>query len=146
MLLFDDSRPVIGAKLIVIVDSVNSPTGMWNGELITIESNDWALSEHPYYLHDTRWALCKAHITDLQAPRDFIGHEPIVNYSAYLATSGSQYLRQRLLDTNTEIRGLKRRMEIERSVYHAVFKAIVDVNAFSRLEKLLEGFMTRIGG
>lgn len=145
LLFFDNLRPVVGAKLIIIVDSVNKPTGMWDGELITIGINDpAALYEHACYLPDAWWTFCNAHITDPQAPREFIGHEPTINYSAFLATSGSQYLRQRLHDANTEIRGLKRRMEIERSVLHGMIKAIFDPNSFSRLEKLLEEFITRL--
>lgn len=147
VLYFDGQKPAVGAKLVIIVDSVNKPTGIWDGELIAIQSSDFAVYAYQddHYLPGTRWVSCNAYITGPQAPETLIGHEPHVNYTAYLATSGGQYFRQRLNEAHTEIRGLKRHIEIELSSWHAMMKAIVNPETFPRLQQLLEEFLTRLG-
>ena len=145
VLYFDDPIPDVGAKLLVIVDSVNRPTGAWDGELIAVRGDSSMVHSHPYHLPTTRWVVCNAIITDSQAPRESVGYEPSVNYTAYIATSGSQYFRQRLFAANAEIRGLKRRMEIEKAIWHDMIKAVVGPHNFSRLEKLLGNFLTELG-
>lgn len=145
VLYFDDTKPVVGAKLIILVDRVNKPAGVWTGELITIRDDDDVVYPHSDFLRDTRWVYCTAKITDPQAPEEFAGQEPVINYRAYIATSGTHYFLKRLDDANIEIRGLKRRMEIERHSWHAMMKAIVNPDAFPKLQKLLEEFLTRLG-
>ena len=144
ILYFDNPRPLVGAKVIIIVDRVNTPSGIWDGELISIAADDHEVLQHRYYLPRTRRALCTTRITDPRTPHGLVGCEPDVDYSVYPATSGAHYFRERLNNANTEISGLKRRMEIERNSWHAMMKALVNPEAFSRLQKLLEEFLARL--
>ena len=145
VLYFDDPMPAVGAKLLIIVDSVNRPTGAWDGKLVAVKGDSDVAYLHPYHLPTTRWVVCNAIITDSQAPRESVGYEPSVSYTAYIATTSSQYFRQRLFAANAEIRGLKRRMEIEKAVWHDMIRAVVEPHNLLRLEKLLGDFLTELG-
>ena len=139
------TKPAIGTGVIIIVDAVNKPTGMWDGELIHVTMGDSELVRDDQSLPDARWARCIAKIADSKAPKDYQGCEPHVNYHVYIATSGIQYLRGRLAQANTEIRGLKVRMGIERGVWHAALKAMVCPDAFGQFKRILDEFLERLG-
>lgn len=140
-LYYQGEKPTVGTKVLVIVDEVNKPTGMWDGTLTEVGMNEMV----EYRGCDFSSVTCTVTLTDsllLKDPLygDFMNGEPHVNYSVYVATAGSDYLRKRLANANTEIRGLKRRVEIERGVWHAALKVITNAEAFEQLRKLLEDF------
>ncbi len=145
-LYFEGLKPTVGTAVMVSVDEANHPTGFWDGELVEVGDDDKpACYDGEWNLKDTRWVHCRVRLTDPRVPREYANDEPHLNYSVYPSTSGTQYLRKRLSQAGLEIRGLSRRLEIERSVWHAALKAIVSPEGFARFEKLLADFMVRLG-
>ena len=137
VLYYDENmRPNVGAKVVISVDRANAPTGVWDGELMRVNTDASLFSTGI-------WTQCTAKITDPHAPKDYHGCQPHVNYEVYVATAGTQYFRDRLNEANIEIRGLKRRMDIERNTLHAALKAIVNAEAFERFRTLLEDFQQK---
>ncbi len=132
-----DVLPKVHTRVIIIVDEVNHPTGIWDGVLMDT-GRDYDPND------DVRAIQCTARINDTGAPVHYLGVEPQVNYRVYVATPGTSYLRERLAREQAEVRGLKRRLDTERGVYHALFKTLVDSTGFARLERLLSDFIAKL--
>ena len=139
VLYYEQTKPIAGAEVVIVVDEANKPSGIWEGKLTTI--NDPNI--HP--MCHTCDAECRAAIIDASAPVDYRGLEPKHNYRVYLKTSGTEYLQQRLDKAHTEIRGLKRRIDIERGVFHGTLKAIMSLDTLNKFQTIMEGFLTRLG-
>ena len=138
VLYYEETRPVAGTEVVIIVDGANKPSGIWEGKLIAVgDPNIRPLCR-------TCDAECRAAIIDAAAPVDFRGFEPKHDYRVYLKTSGTEYLQERLNNAHTEIHGLKRRIETERSVWHAALKAIVSPGALGQFQKIMEEFLSRL--
>ncbi len=143
-LQFVGEKPQVGTKVIIVVDDVNSPTGIWNGTLMEVheESHD---RTGPGSLPGEKYCRCVAHITDPKAPEEYQGRAPHLNYDAYVVSSGTEYLRARLADAKNEIKGIKHRAQIERETWHAALKAITHPDSLKGLKAVLEDFLKRLG-
>ena len=144
VLYYEGMRPQPGTKLLIAVPESNKPVGMWRGELISLHGDDFLMSGEESYPSHIRHAVCIARITDPSAPEDFVNDEPYAIYSAYVATSGTAYLHERLRAAQAEVNGLKRRIEITRSIWHAALKAIISPGAIDQFEKIMEGLPARL--
>jgi len=136
-------------QVLVVVDDVNRPTGTWIGELIEV-----AGEMAPTGPKDTRgkfWAPCRVVITDPRCQDlDANGRcVPSVNFTAYLlpeaAMPAYRLLTGRIEANLGEIRGLKRRLEIERDVFHGALRALVDRVEASKLIERLTALLERLG-
>ena len=141
VLYFRNEKPVIGTGVLVVVDEVNKPTGIWNGVLEAVGVDQGTSIG---FSSDVRWAVCNVRLNDPLVPKEYSA-EPYVNYAVYVGSTAIDYLRKRLTDANTEIRGLKRRMEIERGVWHAALKVIVSPDALGQFNRILDEFLERLG-
>lgn len=141
-LYLEHEWPIDSTTVLIVVDSVNTPTGVWEGKII--EASDDAKNVSPTierHTPGTRWTHCKAQITDPRAPKAYQGREPHLNYSVYMPNLGMKYLMGQLVEAKAETKGLKHRLEIERSVFHGALKAMVSSDSFAKLEKLLSDFI-----
>jgi len=136
-LRFNGEKPSVGTKVLVVVEAGNHPIGIWDGELTGVYGDD-----NPVESLGVRQLGCRAQITDPRAPWK---GEAYLHYTVYVATNGTDYLRKRLADTNEEVRGLQRRIKIERDSWHAMLKAIVNTDALDRFEGILTEFLARLG-
>lgn len=153
VLFFDgDHAPEIGTPVIITVDRANSPTGIWLGELTEIMGKPEAVCgrDSPDY-RGAWWVLASAKITDPVAKdnekgRTYVDCVPILNYTIFpapiVAHGTIRMLQQRINEANAEIRGLTRRLGIEREVFHGVLRALVDR---AEASQLLERLNTLLG-
>ncbi len=134
--------------VLIVVDDVNQPTGTWLGELVEVTE-----APNPTSFNDTRgkfWAPCWVVITDPRCPdRDSAGERsPGRNYTAYLLPEAAmpvyRLLTGRIDAQLGEIRGLKKRIDIERDVFHGVLRALVDRAEASKLIERLTALLDRL--
>jgi hypothetical protein len=59
--------------------------------------------------------------------------------------TAAAFLLKRLRDTHEEIRGLNKRRAIERETWQSMLKALVSPDGFTKLEKLLNEFIAKLG-
>lgn len=144
ILYFVGEKPAVGTRVMITVDGANSPTGIWDGELVEVGDGADKAINPATDLPGTLWTQCKAKITDPRDISGYQGREPHLNYQVYVESVGGYYLRHRLVDAKTEIRGLKNHLEIERGVWHAALKAMVSSEAMTRLEKILSDFLAKL--
>jgi hypothetical protein len=143
-------KPTVGTRVFIVVDSVNLPTGFWEGELTEVGPPYTTTNPGPE-LHFP----CHAIITDplIKTSRDPFGDlgryyrkEPGHNYLVYTPELAVGYLRRLQSKDRRRISALEERLAIEREVYQAALKAMVSDNSgFNELKKLLSGFLTRLG-
>ena len=141
-LYFDgDDIPEVGTPVLIEVNSVNHPTGLWKGvlEKVVVEAEDARGGNS----HGSKWIRCDAKITAPGKKAD--NRRPSVNYTVHVWTSGCAALLSRIKGHKTEIRGLERRIKIQRETYHGLMKALVDGSKFEELRKLLDEFLKRLG-
>lgn len=154
-LFFDGDRsPQVGDPVLIHVDDVNAPTGWWWGELTEIlEEPSKAFGSDPRNSRGSSWVSATAKITDPRASGDAVAHEyisraPHPNYTIYPApvvAHGTIRVLQRRIDEGlAEIRGLKRRLEIERETFHGALRALVDRAEASRLLQALTELLERL--
>jgi len=142
---FCESKPKIGDAVIIVIDSANWPTGIWGGKLTCVGDGEAIASPHVSLFPGAKWTHCKAIIIDPAASGEWPNAEPRWNYDVYTAETAPHYFRFRIERANEEIRGLKRRIEIEREVFHGLLKSIVNAECLAKLEKFVNEFIARLG-
>jgi len=134
-------KPAIGTEVLITVDSVNTPHGIWIGELTELGNDYSPVGEYP------PTCACAARIIDpkIKATKhaDRFERFPTTNYNVYEPLAAMHLLLQYREEDKAETRGLNKRLEIERGVFHGVLKAMVSDKGFDKLEALLESFLER---
>jgi len=129
-----------GTPVLILVNDVNSPTGTWMGELVSINSESKPASDKRYYIDGTLWVSCTAKITD---PKH-TGKTPHVNYTVYPLTTSTKHFLRQVESLKVEVRGLNNRLRIERQVFHGLMASIVSGEALADLKTTLDNFLTRL--
>ncbi len=141
-------KPKAGDKIYIVVDRVNSPTGLWEGVLTEV-GEDYAATRQNRIVT----CRCNAQIAkklesdshDADSP-DHLGREPHVNYTCLTAELMVEEVMRRRRADRQEIIGLQRRLDIVQTTYNSALRAIVSPDGLSRLEELLAGFLAKITG
>lgn len=91
---------------------------------------------------------CIAILTDPDlhtgAAATYVGREPRGEYLILDQRQAVVKFRQLRDEAHQEVRGLKRRIEIERAAFHALIKSLVSDVAFEKLEALLERLVSKL--
>lgn len=153
-LYFEGEVPKPGTPVFIVVNEVNHPTGIWRGVLEEVKDEPKLLEPAVNYgmQPGTKYIACRAKLTDPRLlessnkeTRSYYNQRPYVNYEVFVATAGTYYMLKRLWEQQDETRGLKRRLDIERGVWHNALKAMVSSDAAEALKGILEEFLRRIG-
>ncbi len=123
-------KPKVGDRVYIHVDQVNSPTGFWVGELVSI-GKQW----------ESGTCACQAKIID---PKAKMNGFPSINYRVYDAHRAVEWQLEARAKDRKEINALKRRMQIEGQTYRAALKAIASPQGFEGFKALLDDFLGRL--
>ncbi len=124
--------PNINALVVIFVNDVNRPTGIWRGVLK--ETGDYVGSVITGGLTDSP---CRAEIWDDRAPKEWQNREPSVNYTVMSFERAFPELIAAIEEQKREVRGLQKRMKTERDVLYGAMKAMVSPETAQKLEELI---------
>jgi len=128
---FEGNEPKVGDKVYVVVGKENEPTGFWEARLAEIP---WGEKTHK-----------GAILTDPRLGDFWLDEkEPWGSYRILDAHKAVEWLRNARAADQVEIGGLKKRMDIERSTYHAALRAIATSVGFAEFKTVLEDFLKRL--
>lgn len=149
-----DRQPQVGDPVLIYVDDANRPTGWWWGELVRIDGEPGVASDHSLpNCRGSSWVSATAKITDPRASndvvaREYVGGAPHANYTIYpapvVAHGTIRQLQRRIDEGLAEIRGLRRRLDIEREAFHGALRALVDRAEASTLIGRLSALLDRV--
>jgi len=125
--------PTIGANVMIVVDSVNRPTGIWQGILTDIGETYQSSWEKGF------GANCTAEIIN-PAGSPII---PRVNYSVYLATAGTDYLIEKIAELEEKMKKLQNKARIEKEMSMALFKSAVNPDFANEFKKIMKELLGR---
>ena len=116
-LISNGTVPKEGGKVVIFVNEVNSPTGIWEGVFIKVGR---------YYGAEVGISSleCVAQVIDPRAPKEWQNREPHVNYDVKTYEEAFPDLVKAIEEQKQEVKGLKKRMKIERDVLHGALKAM----------------------
>ncbi|KKR03856.1 MAG: hypothetical protein UT32_C0039G0001 [Parcubacteria group bacterium GW2011_GWC2_39_14] len=132
-----DLLPPVGTLVVIRVDSVNSPTGIWKGQLLEVGNSVYS----PRGKEVDFQVSCRAMILDLGGEHN--GCIPAENYQVYSGEAATDFFMRELAQRKEETRSLEKRLVIEREVFHGVMKALTSRESFTELKKLLDDFLSR---
>lgn len=134
--------------VLIVVDDVNRPTGTWIGELVRVTDKPQPTGDK-----DPRgrfWAPCRVVITDPRCPDLKADGRcvPSGDFTAYplpeMAMPVYRLLTGRIDAHLGEIRGLKKRIDIERDGFHGIMRALVNPAEASKLIERLTALLDRL--
>lgn len=122
--------PKIDEKVIIEVDSVNRPTGLWEGILIEIGERQQSSWDKDF------WANCTAKISSTN-------EIPHVNYNVYPANAGTKHLMKKNAKLEETIKKLQKESQIEKQMSMAIFKSAVNPDFADEFKEIMKELLGR---
>ncbi|MFA5831050.1 MAG: hypothetical protein WC878_04455 [Candidatus Paceibacterota bacterium] len=126
-------NPSKGDEVVIFVYEPCKATGVWSGVITDVGG---ILRSH---LPDDNTCDCSAKITDGRVSGTFLyGFEPSTNYEVRYCDEALPILIEAVEEQKREVKGLQKRMKIERDVLYGALKAMVSPELAERFEEAIK--------
>ena len=125
-------NPSKGDEVVIFVPASGKAAGVWSGVITDVGG---ILRHH---FPDDNICDCSAKITDRRVSGTFLyGFEPSVNYDVRYCDEALPILTEAIEEQKHEIKGLQKRMKIEREVLYGALKAMILPELAERFEEIV---------
>jgi hypothetical protein len=131
----DEFLPPIGTVVTIKVNSANHPTGNWLGVIDSYIGPETTLRP------GEKWVMCEVMLTDPNLSDEWCGKSPSLNSTAYVETQGTCALRVDLNTAKKEIAALRKRLDLERDMFHGLMRALIGSTGLENLKIVLKDFI-----
>jgi len=115
--------PKIDETVYLVVEGKSFPTGIWRGRLTFVgDSGD---SQGGFYDPTEYHTMCEAEITDDRISPVWRNREPQGSYSVFPGAPGLETLLNKLNDQKSEVKALKKELDLLRQIFRDVFQDII---------------------